>query len=544
MKKIIITLSGLLLMLCLTFPAYAASAQMRVGVSSGTVYRGDTLTVTVKLTNSSSVSNGGFKLNFDSNIFSYVSGNCNVSGATVSSASASGGVFALEADKAVSGTIFTFKLKVKSDAKFGSTSISGTGNLDSDAGKISCSVSGASLTVACKHDYKNCTKVSDSQHESTCSICGDKKKENHAWDAGSVTKAATCKDIGTKQYTCTGCKAQKIESISKTNDHKYSSYTSLNSSSHTAVCTVCQLKSTISHNWNSGKVTKAATCQDTGKRTLTCKSCSATKEEVIPKTQHSFTPWEAVDENTHTHSCTACKMTETKNHNFATELLHDDTVHFTGCKDCNFTKDQQDHVPGPAATATTDQVCTVCNRVLQLRTDHTHTPEVGWLYDDNGHWNSCSLCDQKCNFTAHIYETNCDTHCTICDAERLAPHAPDGTWLNDENSHWQICGSCRENAMTGTHTPGAEATAVSPQLCTDCGYVLAEALPHDHFDASHSHICECGETFDAGADCPICKEARKDFPWWILCVAEAVIFAGAAGVYFYLKKKKETECLP
>ena len=539
MKKFILSLFALMLLFCLALPAYAASAQMHIGVSSGTVSRGDNVTVTVKLSNGSAVSNGGIVLKYDSSILSYEGGSCNVSGAATSNVNSGGGVFALETDKAVSGTIFTFKFKVKSDAKFGSTSISGSGNLDSAAGKISCSVSGTTLTISCRHDFKNCTKVSDSQHESTCSICGEKKKENHTWDAGTVIKAATCKETGSKKFVCSGCKAEKSEVLEKTNDHKYSSYANLNDKSHTAVCTVCQVKSTLNHNWNKGKVNKAATCQETGSKTLTCKNCSATKEDIIPKAAHSFTPWEAVDENSHTHSCTVCKKEETKSHNLAKELLHNETVHFTGCKDCNFTKDSQDHVPGPAATATTDQICTVCNRVLQIRTDHEHELNEGWMYDSKGHWNNCSLCDQKCNYTEHTYETNCQSQCTICSAERTAPHDPDGNWITDPQGHWQICKSCGEKAMTGSHTPGAAATAATPQLCTDCAYELAPALPHEHFDGAHSHICECGETYESDEDCPICREARKDFPWWILCIAEAVIFAGAAGAYFYLKRKKE-----
>lgn len=46
-------------------------------------------------------------------------------------------------------------------------------------------------------------------------------KELHSWDAGRVTKAATCKETGEKLYTCTECGKTKTEVIPKTNDHKY-----------------------------------------------------------------------------------------------------------------------------------------------------------------------------------------------------------------------------------------------------------------------------------------------------------------------------------
>ena len=42
------------------------------------------------------------------------------------------------------------------------------------------------------------------------------------------------------------------------------------------------------------------------------------------------------------------------------------------------------------------------------------------------------------------------------------------------------------------HTPGAEATEEAPQVCTDCGYVLAPMLEHTHSFVDGK--CRCGET--------------------------------------------------
>lgn len=43
-----------------------------------------------------------------------------------------------------------------------------------------------------------------------------------------------------------------------------------------------------SHNWNKGKVTRKATCQQTGIKTYSCKRCGQTKTETIPKTDHKI----------------------------------------------------------------------------------------------------------------------------------------------------------------------------------------------------------------------------------------------------------------
>ena len=83
MKRSILIVLCLLLVLSVTAAAYAAgSASMSLNVSNGTVYRGDTVTVTVKLNNNQPVSNGGITLKFDSNVFEITGGSHKVSALT------------------------------------------------------------------------------------------------------------------------------------------------------------------------------------------------------------------------------------------------------------------------------------------------------------------------------------------------------------------------------------------------------------------------------------------------------------------------------
>lgn len=46
--------------------------------------------------------------------------------------------------------------------------------------------------------------------------------------------------------------------------------------------------STCAHNWDEGKITKEATCEEDGVKTITCKICNETKTEVIPATGHNY----------------------------------------------------------------------------------------------------------------------------------------------------------------------------------------------------------------------------------------------------------------
>lgn len=77
----------------------------------------------------------------------------------------------------------------------------------------------------------------------------------------------------------------------------------------------CAVNCDNGHHWDGGEVTKKATCKEEGVKTFTCTVCGTAKTESI------------------------AKLTA--------------------------------HTPGPAATATTDQVCTICGKVLAKATGET-----------------------------------------------------------------------------------------------------------------------------------------------------------------------------
>ena len=252
---------------------------------------------------------------------------------------------------------------------------------------------------------------------SHCSVCNkvitEQKKipaTGHAWDAGKVTKEATCEEAGVKTYTCTSCKATKTEDI-KALGHKEVKDAAveatcekdgLTEGSHCSVCnkvlvaqnvvkalghkevkdaaveatcekdgltegshcSVCNKVITeqkkipaTGHAWDAGKVTKEATCEEAGVKTYTCTSCKATKTEdikalghkevkdaaveatcekdgltegshcsvcnkviteqkKIPATGHEFSSWKTISQATvfspekQSHSCSACGKSE------------------------------------------------------------------------------------------------------------------------------------------------------------------------------------------------------------------------------------------
>ena len=76
--------------------------------------------------------------------------------------------------------------------------------------------------------------------------------------------------------------------------------------------------STCAHNWDEGKITKEATCEEDGVKTITCKVCNETKTEVIPATGHNWDEGKITKEATceedgvKTITCKVCNETKTE----------------------------------------------------------------------------------------------------------------------------------------------------------------------------------------------------------------------------------------
>lgn len=156
---------------------------------------------------------------------------------------------------------------------------------------------------------------------------------SHLWDSGVITKEPTCKESGIRTYSCTLCTSTKMEAIAKLS----------------------------THTWNEGITTKAPTCNAEGVKTFTCTICNTTRTESIAKlATHTFNSGVTTKEPT-------CKDTGIMTYT---------------CRICGVTKEEAidmltTHTPGDPATATTDQVCTVCGKVLVPATGEEPTePET------------------------------------------------------------------------------------------------------------------------------------------------------------------------
>ena len=177
--------------------------------------------------------------------------------------------------------------------------------------------------------------------------------------------------------------------------------------------------------------------------------------------------------------------------------------------------------------------------------EHVHSLSTEWSSDSEGHWHSCSGCEEKPDYASHVYDNDSDTDCITCGYQRTtAAHvhnltltpAKDATctedgnkayyicsgengcdkWFSDEegtqeianhssviipaaghsydesawgyqgaDGHAHKCQNCDAHDTVQAHTPGAAATKKTPQTCTVCGYVIKKATGGGDKDDKH-----------------------------------------------------------
>lgn len=496
MRKIIALLALVMMLALLALPAYATdSATMNFSVGSTSVSRGDTVEFTVRMTAVEDCRSAGIVLSYNTSVFEFVSGNCTVPGVSMSSFSGGTGSFALSSGATISGTIFTFRLRVKEDAPFGTYTVSGSGNARNSVGAISTSVSGATVNVVCKHDYSDWARVDENTHSKSCPGCGDVVTESHDWASSTIDKYASCVAEGQRTVKCTACGESKTEVIPPNGWHAINSYTKVSDSTHKGTCTVCGQTFTLSHSWDDGIVMTAPTCSASGQTLYTCTgtNCGAAKTVTTDPTGEHTYEFECATE------CEVCGDVRENGHTYDTEWKTDKQNHFHVCIYCGEKGAMIAHVPGAEATAWLPQTCTVCKYIIQPAFNHKHDPSEEWVCDENAHWYSCPGCSEQLERTQHDFDNDCDPLCEGCGYTRNTSHSFSVEFESDAATHYLQCVTCGEHKDVAPHIPGPPATETESQSCIVCGYVLAPAQGHSFvsfwsWDAeNHYHNCDCGE---------------------------------------------------
>lgn len=430
---------------------------------------------------------------------------------------------------------------------------------------VQCSLCGKTTTAAIPatnaHSYSGWTKLDDSSHTGTCSGCSATGTAPHTWNEGTVTTQPTCKDTGIKTFTCTACGATKTESVPKSTSHTISAWTPVDGNSHQGSCGICGQQASDVHSWDQGRITTQPTCKDQGKKTFTCTVCGGTRvERTSVSTEHVYD--HGCDE-----ICNLCGNERQTDHVFGKKWVSGPEYHWHECENCGEKTGRAAHTPGADATENAPQKCTVCDYIIAPAVGHSHRFAITRIYDDKGHWFKCSDCAEKKDYEEHIFEGACDETCSLCDYVRKdVKHIFTDVWQKDEKGHWHSCSVCEKKEDFTSHTPGPEATEDTPQLCSDCGFVLTEALTHTHDfsrwkqdETQHWQECTCGEKDNIGEhrwnsgsknsdgsitrtcqDClaQMTEEApAKPFPWFALILMLLILTGGAVVAVLIVKDK-------
>lgn len=369
MKKIISLLVCLVLVFSLSISAFAAgSAKVNSNTSANVVKLGDTITVTVSLSDRAPFKSMALTPNYDKNVFEMVSGEWLLTGATLSNFNGTSAAIAYTPVVEKSGAIFKYVLKVKDNATLKNTTIKTDAVIKNGATPVESVAGSVTVKVICKnHSFGAWSKIDNNNHKRICSACDEVETTAHNWDNGKVTKASTCKEIGTKVFTCATCGATKTESIAKTNDHKFGDYT----------------------------VTKAPTCTAEGIKTRTCCVCSKSETAKVDALGHKMGKWSqtkapsCVDKGTEERKCSACSYIENRSvaalgHKFSDPTItKEPTCTETGiesgkCTRCSKettnTLPKKEHTFGEAVVVTPatetavgkqTKTCSICNTVVE-----------------------------------------------------------------------------------------------------------------------------------------------------------------------------------
>ena len=468
----------------------AGNPEITVSDASGNI--GDEVTVIISFTSNPGIAGFNADITYDKNNLELtdMSGNSGFGGSFMGNVIKSKFVWYNASNITSTGTFTTLKFKIKDTAKPNTYEIGlsySQGDMsNADGDDVTATIHAGKITVTCNHTYGSWEKNTAENHKHTCKVCGNVETAAHTWDSGKVTEAPTHTKEGTKTYTCTVCGETKTEKVEKLKEHSYGEWTKHDDKQHKHSC-VCGDTQYAAHTWDSGKVTKAATCKDTGEKLYTCTACGETKTEAIAKTNnHTYGLWEKNTAENHKHTCKVCGNVETAAHTWDSGKV---TV-----KPTSTTKGQ------------TVYTCTLCGETKTVETDYSHSHSYGikWHYDNNMHWHECTGCGSKQTPRAHTFgeakiitpATHTSTgkaeyKCTVCGATvekeiaKITEHNF-GEWSAfDGEKHVRSC-ECGEKEYA-SHTAGEwetvkEATYTSAgekvRKCMACGTVVSrEEIP-------------------------------------------------------------------
>ena len=375
-------------------------------------------------------------------------------------------------------------------------------------------------------------------------------------DNSGTGSGGTLKKLGTRTVVKEGHKAVKDAAVAATCETAGKT-----EGSHCSVCnTVIKAQTTVAalgHNWDSGKVTKAATCTATGTKTYTCSRCKKTRTETIAATGHKEVKDAAVaatcettgkTEGSHCSVCNTVIKAQTTvaalGHSWdggkvakAATCTAAGTKTYT-CTRCKKTRTEPIAATGhkvvkdTAVAATCETTgktegshCSVCGTVLKAQTT---VAALGHSWDGGKITKAatCTAAGTKTYTCTRCKKTRTETiaatgHKAVKDAAVAATCETTG---KTEGSHCSVCGTVLKAQTTvaalghswdnGKVTKAVTCTAAGTKTytCTRCKKTRTETIAATGHkavkDAAVAATCEtAGKT--EGSHCSVCNTVLK-----------------------------------
>ncbi len=375
-----------------------------------------------------------------------------------------------------------------------------------------CGLAEVEYTPKGEHRYETYavapTCISPGYTVKECSVCGDRHitdmTEALPYNYAPHIVAATCTTGGQTTYICDGCGSSFV-------------------SDHTEA---------LGHAWNDGVYLIEPTCADDGLIEYTCKRCGLTKREGAA----GGLGGSCVDILHGSHTIVAPTLSVKAPVVLEAAAPVEAIVNAPAAAAAVNGAKATGHVAGAAATCTTPQTCLVCGAVIQEALGHhfwkeTTNPSCESMGYTTYTCINCNTSYKSDYVDALNHDYKEDVKAPTCteagyttftckrcgdsytgNYREATGHKWDkgtaivGSTCNGAGMTEYRCLNCNETRLetesASGHTPGAAADCVSPQLCTVCGAVLANAKGHNMEQQIVAPTCtEIGYTEVSCKDC-------------------------------------------
>lgn len=306
----------------------------------------------------------------------------------------------------------------------------------------------------------------------------------HIWEEeGTVTQKQTCTEPEITTYKCIRTDA-------------YDGY----------VCDKkkkVETKPALGHAWDVEKITKEATCSETGVKTYTCKTCGETKTEEIPKTKHDYEEHvvkapTCTEKGISYYVCKNCRLTTSRRQTPATGHIHTEV---RNQKDATYKEEGY----------TGDTYCKDCGKKLETG---TVIPKLVEKEHDYGEWvldqaPTCKKYGARHRICKNCGDRDVDVLDKVDHTWELVSTTP-ATCTIGEIQHYKcsVCGETKDVTLSnplGEHswdngkvTKKATCTEDGEKTytCTVCNTTKTEVIPatgHQHKEVRNAKKATCTE---------------------------------------------------